>query len=99
MYKGSPFVLTIPVGREFESSVPRALQWLWSPDDPYYLKAALIHDHLLEQGSRYIEADSQWFAAALSVGAPPVRTAIAYALMLARRALRWSVGYHRSPAT
>lgn len=89
MYKGSPFVLTIPKGRAFESSVPRALTWLWSPDDPYYLKAALVHDHLLEQGARYIEADSQWFAAALSEHARPVKAALAWTGMVIRRGFKW----------
>jgi hypothetical protein len=85
MWKTSPFVLTIPPGREFESSVPRVLQWIWSPDDPYYLKAALIHDTLLENGSRAFEADAQWRAAALSDHAPPLRTTIAFVAMWTRR--------------
>ena len=91
MWKGSPFILEIPKGREFESSVPRALQWLWSPDDPFYLKAALIHDVLLESGSRTFEADSQWRAAALSEKAPPFKTGIAYAGMIFRRYFQWAV--------
>ncbi len=89
MWKGSPYVLDIPVGREFESSVPRTLQKVWSPDDPKYLKAALIHDVLLERGSRPFEADSQWRAAALSERAPPFRTGVAYAGMVLRRYLQW----------
>jgi hypothetical protein len=91
MWKGSPYILTIPVGREFESSVPRSLQWLWSPDDPYYLKAALIHDVLLESGSRWIEADSQWFAAALSERAPRIKTALAWTGMILRRLIQWLI--------
>lgn len=85
MWKGSPYVLDIPPGQEFESSVPRCLQWLWSPDDPYFLKAALIHDVLLESGARGFEADSQWRAAALSEKAPTIRTGFAYLGMLIRR--------------
>jgi len=85
MWKDSPFILTIQPGREFESSVPRLLKWVWSPDDPHYLKAALIHDVLLESGSRPFEADSQWRAAALSENAPPLRTGVAFTGMLLRR--------------
>ena len=92
MWKGSPYVLTIPPGREFESSVPRSLQWLWSQDDPFYLKAALIHDVLLESGSRTFEADSQWRAAALSEKAPAFRTGIAFAGMIIRRYAQWALG-------
>lgn len=90
MWKGSPYVLDIPPGREFESSVPRSLQWLWSPDDPFFLKAALIHDVLLESGARGFEADSQWRAAALSQKAPAVRTGFAYFGMLIRRFGQWA---------
>ncbi|MGH1579085.1 DUF1353 domain-containing protein [Planktotalea sp.] len=89
MWKGSPFLLTILPGREFESSVPCVLQWLWSPDDPFYLKAALIHDVLLESGSRTFEADGQWRAAAISEKAPPFKTGIAYAGMILRRYWQW----------
>lgn len=90
MWKGSPFSLRIPPGREFESSVPRTLQWLWSPADPYFLKAALIHDYLLESGSRGFEADSQWRAAALSEDAPAFKTAVAYLGMIVRRFIQWA---------
>ena len=89
MWKGSPFVLEIPPGREFESSVPRGLHWLWSPDDPFFLKAALIHDVLIESGARGFEADSQWRAAALSDQAPALRTGVAYCAMLLRRFGQW----------
>ena len=88
--KESPYVLDIPPGREFESSVPRSLQWLWSPDDPYFLKAALLHDVLLESGARDFEADSQWRAAAFGEKAPAVRTGFAYLGMLIRRFGQWT---------
>lgn len=90
MWKGSPYVLDIPPGRAFESAVPRSLHWLWSPDDPFYLKAALIHDVLLESGARGFEADSQWRAAALSNKAPALRAGVAYFGMLMRRFGQWA---------
>ena len=95
MWKGSPHIETVLPGREFESSVPRSLQWLWSPDDPYFLKAALIHDVLLEQGARGFEADSQWRAVALSEKALAVRTGFAYFGMLIRRFGQWA--FKRTP--
>lgn len=95
MWKGSPFQLTILPGREFESSVPRLLRWAWSPDDPHFLKAALIHDTLLESGSRGFEADSQWRAAALAAGAPAFKTALAFTGMFMRRSLQWMIGKSR----
>lgn len=82
-------ILAVPVGREFESSVPRCLQWLWSPDDPYFLKAAVVHDMLLEEGNGAVFSDSQWFDAAASVGAPMWRTWLAYGAMVMRRFLQW----------
>ena len=87
--KDSGWLLTVPAGREFESSVPRVLHWVFSPDDPFFLKAAAIHDMLLEEGYRTAFADSQWFEAALSVHAPKVRTRLAYSAMRARRFWKW----------
>lgn len=87
--KNSGWLLVVPAGREFESSVPRILQWLWSPDDPLFLKAAVIHDMLLEEGYRPAFADSQWFEAALSDHAPRLRTSVAWGGMIIRRALIW----------
>lgn len=89
--KNGPHVITIPEGREFESSVPLILQTLWSPDDPYFLKAALIHDHLLEGGWRRQSADAQWYEVALSVHAPIWKTRIAYMGMVVRRFTRKEV--------
>lgn len=82
--KGSGWVLCIPAGFEFESSVPRALWWLFSPDDPDFLKSACIHDWLLENGFCRAMADAEWLDAARSVGAPVARREIAYLLMQIR---------------
>lgn len=91
LWKGSPHTLTVDPGREFESSVPRRLHWLWSPDDPLYLRAALFHDVALERGARVFEADMLWATVAVSDGAPIWRTAIAYCLMLCRRSWHWLI--------
>lgn len=82
---GSSWLLVIPAGFEFESSVPKPLRWLWSPDDPRYLLSAAVHDYLLESGHRKDFADSQWLEAALSVGAPRLKTQIARTGMRFRR--------------
>lgn len=89
--KESGWLLNVPSGFPFESSVPRWLWWAFSPDDPYFLKSACIHDYLLENGFRTAFADSQWFEAALSEHAPPLRARVAYFLMRARRFLLWLV--------
>lgn len=62
--KGSPYILEIPKGREFESSVPWFLHWIMSPDDPRFLLSACIHDHLLEAGYRPFFAGAEWYDAA-----------------------------------
>lgn len=90
--KRSGWSMTIPPGREFESSVPPGLTWLFDPNDPFFLKSALIHDWLLEEGYRRAFADSQWFEAALSVHARPLRTWLAYMGMRGRRFWRWITG-------
>ena len=87
--KDSGWLLAIPAGREFESSVPFWLSWAFSPDDPFFLKSALIHDALIEDGYRLAFADSQWFEAALSEHAPPLRTWIAYGSICLRRFVLW----------
>ncbi len=88
--KGSSWVFLVPVGTEFESSVPRLLTWVFPPDDPYFLKAAAIHDCLLEAGYRHAFADSQWFEAALSDHAPPLRVWVAYFAIRWRRFFIWA---------
>lgn len=90
--KESGWLLTVPAGREFESSVPRILWWLFSPDDPFFLKSACIHDMLLEEGYRHAFADSQWFEAALSEHAPTLRAWLACRGMRLRRFTRWLIG-------
>lgn len=85
--ENSGWVLTVPAGREFESSVPRLFRWFFSPDDPYFLKAAATHDMLLESGYRQAFADSQWFEAALSDHAPPFKTWLAFYWIGVRRFL------------
>jgi hypothetical protein len=46
------WLLTVPARREFESSVPWCLNWLFPRDDLFFLKSAAIHDMLLEEGFR-----------------------------------------------
>lgn len=102
--KGSGWLFTVPAGREFESSVPtlkwrgsplkrfQPFHWVFSPDDPFFLKSAAIHDMLLEEGYRVAFADSQWFEAALSVHAPQGRTWLAFIAMRGRRFGKWLFG-------
>lgn len=81
----SPHVVKIEEGFEFESSVPKFLQWIWSPDDPDFLLAAMVHDKLLEMGWRRQGADAQWYEVAQSQNAPKCKTMIAYLGMVLRR--------------
>lgn len=83
--KHSKHIETVPKGYEFESSVPSFLEWAFSPDDPFYLLAAAVHDWLIEQGYDLDFCDSQWFAAARKMQAPNLRTKVARFLMLMRR--------------
>ena len=64
---GLPIV--IPAGREFENSVPKMCQWFINPDDPIFLRSALIHDHLLENGYGAWTAAGEWYRAAILDGA------------------------------
>lgn len=89
LWKGSDMTLTVVPGREFESSVPKRFRWLWSPDDPLYLRAALFHDVALENGARVFEADMLWATVAITDKAPIWRTLVAYGGMLSRRIGQW----------
>jgi hypothetical protein len=61
---GSGWVLTIPPGFAFDSSVPAWARWYFSPDDPRWLLAAAVHDCLLEQGHDRAFAACEWLRAA-----------------------------------
>ena len=96
--KGSDWLFIVPMGKEFESSVPSALRWLWSPDDPQYLLPARVHDTLLEAGYRIAFADSQWFDGAMAMDAPKLKTHIAYNAMRLRRLWHLIIGKGRGNA-
>lgn len=70
--KASGHVVTIPPGREFESSVPWFVpRFILDQDDPRFLLAALIHDYLLEAGVYgRPQAAAEWYDGALAGGAP-----------------------------
>ncbi len=46
----------MPAGFRVDVSVPIPLRWLFSPHDPRFLKAAALHDHMLNEGWNRIEA-------------------------------------------
>lgn len=72
-------IITIPPGREFESSVPIWARLILSRDDPRFLLAALIHDVMLEDGIYGpTQAAAEWHDAALAGGAPRRLAALAY---------------------
>lgn len=77
--KGSGNHIIIPAGREFESSVPWWARWYISRDDPRFLLAAMVHDHLLEAGTHgRPQAAAEWYDGALAGGAPMLRAKIAF---------------------
>jgi len=49
-HKSSGFIYTVPAGFVFDVSIPAYLTWLFDPNDPRFLKAAALHDHMLELG-------------------------------------------------
>ena len=69
--KGSGFTVSVPVGYEFDFSVPVSLRWLIDPKDPIYHKAGCLHDYLLhiEEWERVAAAAS--FSDALKADGVP----------------------------
>lgn len=77
--KGSGLHITIPAGTEFESSVPWWAGWFIRRDDPRFLLAALVHDHLLEAGIYgRPQAAAEWFDGAMAGNAPVIRAKLAF---------------------
>lgn len=88
--KGSAWIFTIEAGKQFESSVPRWVPvWIFDRHDPCFLKAAVIHDSLLEAGYNVTFADSQWLDAAKSGHAPRYRLRMGYAGIRLYRFVCW----------
>jgi hypothetical protein len=91
--QGSGRWITIPAGRQFESSVP---WWAWffiSRDDPRFLLAALVHDHMLEAGLYgRPQAAAEWYDGALAGGAPRWKAKLAYVAVAA-----WAVVRNEEP--
>lgn len=61
---GSGWVLTIPIGFPFQSSVPWWACWYFDRHDPRWLLAAAVHDCLLAQGHDRAFAACEWLRAA-----------------------------------
>lgn len=61
--KGSGWVLTVPAGFVFDSSVPWFLRWLVSPHHEPWLLAAAVHDRLLSLGHDKAFAAGEWLRA------------------------------------
>lgn len=67
--EGSGWVLDLPIGTQFDISVPRFLEWAQSPHDEMVLPAALVHDVLLERGFDPAFASSEFRRVLRSGGA------------------------------
>lgn len=46
---GSELWITVPVGYDFDVSIPRLLRWIFDPHDARYLKAGALHDYALHE--------------------------------------------------
>ncbi|PYE80805.1 DUF1353 domain-containing protein [Pseudoroseicyclus aestuarii] len=84
--EGGPAV-TVPPGFVFDVSVPRGLRWIVSPRDARYLKAAALHDWLLEDGWARVTAAAVFNEALAADGVGRLRR---LAMWLAVSLWRWS---------
>ncbi len=66
-------VYRVPEGFTFDVSVPRFLRWLFSPHDRRMLKAAALHDHMLESGWSRITAAAEFHNALKADGVGAAR--------------------------
>lgn len=84
--KGSGYVVDIPVGWIFDVSVPLVLRWIFSPHDIRYLKAAAVHDWLLEDRWSRVTAGAEFHEALRADGVGMGRR---LAMWLAASVWRW----------
>ena len=61
--KGSGFSYAIPMGFDFDVSIPRPARLFFNPNDFRYLRAAAIHDHMLINGWDRQTADAAFYRA------------------------------------
>lgn len=74
----------VPVGFEFDVSVPVGLRWLFNPHRADFHKAAALHDHMLQAGWSRITAAAEFHNA---LGADGVSTWRRLVMLLA--AILW----------
>lgn len=88
-HKDSGASVIIPVGFEFESSVPWWARWFLHPDDPRFLLAACVHDYLIEIGAYgWPQAAAEWFDGAKAGGAPLWKARLCFIAIAAWSAFR-----------
>ena len=54
--KGSGLRYIVQSGFRFDVSVPKILRWAFNPNDKRFLKAAALHDHMLQSEWSRIES-------------------------------------------
>ena len=69
----SGLVVSVPAGSTFDLSIPLAIRWAFSPHDDRFLKAAALHDHLLEDAWDRATAGAVFSDALRASGVPAVQ--------------------------
>ncbi|SEQ60035.1 Protein of unknown function [Loktanella sp. DSM 29012] len=85
--RGSGLLIEIPEGYTFDVSVPPGLRLIFNPHDPKFLKAAALHDNLLERGWDRVTAAGPFHRALRADGVGPFKR---LAMLLAVILWRWS---------
>jgi hypothetical protein len=70
---GSGWVYTVEAGFRFDVSIPVWAQWAFDPKDERYLKAACLHDHMLENGWSRVTAGAEFHEALRADGVGRIR--------------------------
>lgn len=86
--EGSGWLLVVPQGFVFDSSVPRFLRWLISPHHRPWLLAAAVHDRLLLEGHDWAFAAGEWYRAARALEPRSWKVPLAYLFVAAWAVLR-----------
>lgn len=82
--KGNGVWITVPIGTEFDVSVPWWARWFINPCDERWFLGALVHDYLLASGRvGRAQAAAEFYDGALAGGAPPWKARLAFVAVAA----------------
>jgi hypothetical protein len=76
--KGSGLTYIVQAGHVFDVSIPKLFRWIFSPHDKRFMKAAALHDHMLQAGWSRTESAAIFHEALKADGVPRHERAVMF---------------------